>query len=205
MIRFEPVLIPELKKIVSITAGANHIMAKNSKGNVYAWGCGQQNQLGRRVVERTRTGGLVPREFGLPRGRITFVNSGENHSFAIDTKGQVWSWGLNNYGQTGIEEDVGESNSVISVPTIVKALSGYKIVQLAGGNHHSIALTAEGEVLAWGRADSYALGVDVSTVPKDKVIFDEAGVARLVKEPVVIPSTFHIPYIYLNLLFINIL
>lgn len=166
-------------------------MAKNDKGNVFAWGCGQQNQLGRRVVERTRTGGLVPREFGLPRGKITFLNSGENHSFAIDTKDNVYSWGLNNYAQTGIAQDVGESNSVIPNPIVVKALSDYKIVQLAGGNHHSIALTDKGEVLAWGRADSGALGVDVATVSKDKVVFHDE-VARLVQEPVIIPGTFHI-------------
>lgn len=162
-------------------------MARDDKSNVFTWGCGQQNQLGRRVVERTRAGGLVPREFGLKRGTITFINSGAYHSFAIDNKGQVWAWGLNNYGQTGIEDSVGESGGVVPQPTIVEALKAFNIKQLAGGNHHSVALTQEGDVLVWGRSDASALGIDVSTLDKDNVVYQD-GQHRLVKKPVKIPS-----------------
>lgn len=188
-IQYRPTLVKELKKIIDITCGANHIMARDEKKNVFAWGCGQQNQLGRRVVERTRMGGLVPREFGLKRGAITFINSGAYHSFAIDNKGQVWAWGLNNYGQTGIEDSVGESGGVVPQPTIVEALKGFNVTQLAGGNHHSVALTKEGDVLVWGRSDASALGIDVETLDKENVVYQD-GQHRLVKKPVKIPSKF---------------
>lgn len=188
MVQFTPLLIPQLKKIVTLCSGANHILALDAKANVFAWGAGQQNQLGRRVVERTRAGGLVPREFGLPRGKIDHIASGSYHSFAVDKKGQVWTWGLNSFGETGITEGAGEDSAVIPKPTIVKSLKDYNIKQLSGGSHHTIAVTTDGKVLAWGRSDAYQLGVDITTIDKDDVVFNEAGKHRMVKKPIVIPD-----------------
>jgi regulator of chromosome condensation len=187
-VQFTPIQIPELKKITSLCAGANHILALDSKKNVFAWGSGQQNQLGRRVVERTRAGGLVPREFGLPRGKIDQIASGGYHSFALDNSGRVWAWGLNNFGECGISEGAGEDNAVIARPTIVDDLKSYNIREIRGGSHHSLACTHEGQLLAWGRSDGGQLGVDISKVPKENLVFDERDRPRMVKQPVIIPG-----------------
>lgn len=183
-----PMKIPELKKITTLSAGANHILALDSKNNVWAWGSGQQNQLGRRVVERTRTGGLIPREFGLPRGKIEQVATGAYHSFAVGKDGRVWAWGLNNFGECGIVEGAGEDNAVIPKPTVVTELESYNIKEITGGGHHSIACTNDGQLLAWGRSDGGQLGVDISKVPKENVTFDERENPRMVTVPVVIPG-----------------
>lgn len=135
-------------------------------------------------------GGLVPREFGLPRNKIASIASGAYHSFAIDTKGQVWAWGLNNFGETGIVEGSGEDHAVIPVPTIVKELKEYDIKEIQGGGHHSLACTTDGTLLVWGRADSSQLGIKIQDLPKEDVIFDERGAARILSKPTIIPGTF---------------
>lgn len=180
--------IPELKKIKQLAAGANHIIALDHKGVVYAWGSGQQSQLGRRIVERTRSGGLVPREFGLPKGKIVSIKSGHYHSFAIDNKGQVWAWGLNNFAETGISEGAGEDNASIDKPTIVKALSDFDLVDLSGGGHHSLACTEDGKLLAWGRIDAGQCGIDAEKVPKEHLTFDEKDIPRILAKPTAVPN-----------------
>ncbi len=182
-----PMKIPELKKITKLAAGANHILALDNKGNVFAWGSGQQNQLGRRIVERTRTGGLVPREFGLPRNKIEKIACGGYHAFAIDKKGQVWAWGLNNFCETGISDGAGEDNAVIPQPEIVGALKDYNIKDISGGSHHSMACTDDGKVLIWGRADGSQPGVKIEDIPKDMIIFDDRDAPRILSQPLALP------------------
>lgn len=183
-----PALVSGLKTITKLVCGANHVLALTARGAVYAWGAGQQNQLGRRVVERTRMNGLVPREFGLPKNKITYIECGAYHSFAIDNKGQVWTWGLNNYGETGVSEGAGEDEAVVLAPTVVKSLKGRELVNMEGGAHHSIAVTKDGECLVWGRIDGFQSGIKVSSLPKDDVVFDERENPRILKKPTPVPG-----------------
>jgi regulator of chromosome condensation len=196
--QFTPMQIPELKKITSIAAGSNHVLALDYKGNVFAWGSGQQNQLGRRVVERTRLAGLVPREFGLPKQKIKYISCGAYHSFAMTKDGKVYAWGLNNFGETGITEGAGEDNAVIFKPTVISELKDYNIKEIKGGGHHSLACTTDGQLLVWGRADGSQVGIKLSDLPKDHLVYDERGAARILQKPTAIPgksSLLHLNYL----------
>ena len=67
----------------------------------------------------------------------------------------MYSFGLNNYGQLGL----GHTESV-DAPEQVEGLDGsIKIVEMSGGEHHSIALDNQGQVLTFGRGDSGQLGI----------------------------------------------
>jgi alpha-tubulin suppressor-like RCC1 family protein len=57
---------------------------------------------------------------------------------------------LNNHGQLG----VGHKEN-IAMPELVTVISGpdHKVIMMAGGEHHSIAVTHEGKVFCWGRND----------------------------------------------------
>lgn len=196
-----PVLIPDLKQVTSIKAGANHAIAMQANGAVLAWGSGQQNQLGRRIIERTKLQGLHPREFGLPKGaknRITSIETGTYHSFAISKTGDVYSWGLNNFGETGIMDNAGDDDAVIMNPRIVKSLSGKKITSITGGGHHSIAATADGECLAWGRIDGHQIGIsddDIAKLPEEAIIKDEHGRPRIISEPTKVKIDGHVAHV----------
>ncbi|KAK4991200.1 hypothetical protein LTR50_001958 [Elasticomyces elasticus] len=183
LVQYTPLLISDLKKITSIACGANHALALDSAGAVFAWGSGQQNQLGRRVVERTKIEGLTPREFGLPRKAVTYIECGQYHSFAIDKKDRVWSWGLNNYGETGIPDRAGEEEAIIFKPEEVKTLSGRGMTAISGGAHHSIGVAGNGDCLVWGRIDGAQAGVPLDTLPEDQVIFDERKKPRILTVP----------------------
>ena len=182
--------IPKLRNVKDITCGANHVLALDKKGSVFAFGAGQQNQLGRRVVERTILNGLTPSEFGLPRGKIESIAAGAYHSFATDRSGDIWAWGANSRGQTGIADTVGEDRATILKPQRVEALKGKEVTGLAGGTHHSIAKTATGDVLFWGRCDGAQSGMDLDEVPEANFFVDDDDKVdkRVIAVPTLLPE-----------------
>lgn len=182
-----PQFIPDLKKIRSLAAGANHILALDTTGHVWAWGCGQQNQLGRRIFERNPKSSLTPQGLGLPKKNIEKIACGQYHSFAIDDKGKVWAWGLNSFGGTGIRDNAGEDEAVILRPLLVEALDDHKIVDIAGGQHHSVACTEEGKLLSWGRFDGFQTGFEAEDLDEDSLIRDEHGRVRILAQPTPLP------------------
>ncbi|KAJ5403978.1 Ran exchange factor Prp20/Pim1 [Penicillium cosmopolitanum] len=186
-VQMTPILIPALKKITTLSCGANHVLALNDKGKVFAWGSGQQNQLGRRIVERNKLHGLQPREFGI-RKKIVSIGSGSYHSFAIAQTGTVYSWGLNSFGATAIREGAGDDEAAIVHPTIVDSLSNKDIVQLCGGSHHSMGRTSDGKCLVWGRLDGFQSGLKVDSLSDDAVIKDERGRPRILISPTQVPG-----------------
>ncbi|RMZ83531.1 hypothetical protein DV736_g6611, partial [Chaetothyriales sp. CBS 134916] len=181
--------VPGLHNILQLAGGSNHVLALSNKGEVYAWGAGQQNQLSRRIIERRKLNGLVPTRVGLPK-KIVLIGAGSYHSFAVTESGEVYSWGLNSFGETGIAAQIGDGEeSDVHQATIVKSLRKFgKITCIDGGSHHTVAVTNEGELLVWGRLDGFQLGLQLSSLPERDVIRDSAGHLRILKNPTQIPN-----------------
>ncbi|KAI5476530.1 regulator of chromosome condensation [Pseudohyphozyma bogoriensis] len=164
--QLKPVELPNLgaHTIVQIATGDDHFLALTTKGEVFACGNGEQNQLGRKIVQRHKTAGLTPERLALRK--IVLVGSGSYHSFAVDQKGHVYAWGLNSFGQSGVAEDDGGWSDIVASPTLVRALEpsehdGARVVQIAGGVHHTVFLFSNGEVWACGRCDGHETGLGV--------------------------------------------
>jgi len=182
-------LVPELKKIKKLAAGANHVLALDNKGCVYAWGSGQQNQLGRRILERFLKNSLVPTQFGLPKHMVS-IGAGAYHSFAMHKNGKLYSWGLNSFGETGVTKNFdAEGESDVHHPTVVPNLEKFgAVTHVEGGQHHTIACTDKGEVLVWGRLDGYQLGLKISDIPAENVVMDSHDKPRILKVPTQLPG-----------------
>ena len=187
-IEHRPVLVEGLKNITMLACGSNHVLALASNGAVYAWGSGQQHQLGRRTVERTKHNALTPREFGLPKGTID-IGAGSYHSFAVNKNGKVYAWGLNSFGETGVRQGAGEDKAVILHPTVIDSLKGKgKITCIKGGAHHSIAVTEAGHCLVWGRVDGGQSGLDIDSLPEEDLIRDSKNNPRILAVPTRVPG-----------------
>ncbi|MCJ1478377.1 hypothetical protein MMC13_007057 [Lambiella insularis] len=183
-----PALIQGVQKATKLVANGNHALALTSSGTVFAWGVGEQYQLGRRIMERTRLSSLIPTQIGPKKG-IVDIGGGSDHSFAIHQNGKVYCWGLNNFGQTGIAENAGEDEAAIMNPMVVSSLSAHgRITCIDGGRHHSIAVTEEGTCLVWGRVDTFGLGLKIDILKTSDVVQDERGKPRILKEPTRIPE-----------------
>lgn len=145
-----------------MACGTDHVVALTTAGHVYTWGSGQAAQLGRRIIERRKVNGLSPERLALRN--IVLIGTGSYHSFAVNAKGVVFAWGLNSLKQTGISDDKGGDADIIWQPTEVDALhptnlGGRKVVQISGGEHHSLFLLDDGSVYGCGRCDGREVGL----------------------------------------------
>ena len=169
-------------------------MALDKKGAVFIWGSGEQNQLGYHIVQRTGTKHqktcLQPRPLRTKVKAYKAIYAGSDHSFAIDHKDKLWSWGVNSFGACGILEGAGDDNAVVYVPSLVEhlELKDDHITHIDGGQHHTIAITKNGKALIWGRNDGYQVGLDMSTVPRDCTIRDDLDKPRIVIIPTPVPG-----------------
>jgi regulator of chromosome condensation len=102
---------------------------------------------------------------GVRARRATAIGAGNIHSFAVDEHGDVWGWGLNGAGQTGTGIRATDADAIVQTPRRVVGLStaelgaGARVVEITGGNLHTLFLTSDGRVYACGRADAAALGL----------------------------------------------
>ena len=208
-----PTLIKQLEneQIIKVVAGANHVFVLSIDHKLWAWGSGEQGQLGRKILSRHKKRSLVPQPLVLTKrqgssGQIRDIFSGSYHSFAIDSHDRVFAWGLNNYGQLGVGDrenrsepqaihliypntiftrlEGGEHHSLALdrdgqvygfgrghygqlglgneedslIPRRIETLSGKSIIQIACGDHHSLALSKSGELYSWGYGEMLQLG-----------------------------------------------
>jgi len=64
---------------------------------------------------------------------------------ALEENGSLYSWGVGEKGECGhgkFEE--------VEIPTKIKFFEGKKIVNVVAGNHHTLALTENNQLYAWG-------------------------------------------------------
>lgn len=187
-----PVLISPLQDITKIACGSNHVLAIDARGKVWTWGGGAQYQLGRRAVSRHAgpTATLRPEPCGMFNKKHFAVDvaAGSYHSFYIDNQQRVWSWGLNNYSQTGHSEDIGEDDAKILQPKLVESLQDQKVQMIAGGEHHSIACSGDGKLLTWGRVDGHQVGQPADIFTEENTVFDENKRPRILLQPTPVPD-----------------
>jgi len=89
---------------------------------------------------------LIPRRVvALERVRITAVAMGHNDLLALSDAGAVYACGGNDHGQLGL----GHTDDVWT-PVRIDALGAARVVCIATGSAHSLALTAAGRVYSWG-------------------------------------------------------
>lgn len=169
--------------VTKLAAGAQHILALTSNETVFSWGSEEQSQLGRRTNSRLyKLPWLIPGQCALPRN-IVDIGAGQYHSFAIQKSGKVYAWGSNNFGQTGIFKNAGQSDATVLYPTKAESLGQANIATIIGGKDHSLALTDQGQCLTWGRIDNKALGLVIKDISSSDTIYDTYGKPRILKTP----------------------
>ena len=88
----------------------------------------------------------------VPSGlsNVVAIAAGGGHDLALTTEGRVVAWGRNEYiwYSSGLSRG---NHEWVGQATVPSGLSN--VVAIAAGHWHSLALTAEGRVVAWGSDD----------------------------------------------------
>lgn len=146
--------------VTDVSCGYKHSMALTSDGHVYTWGKGKHGRLGHDDAANKFTPARIsPDAFG--GARIAGIAAGGHHSAAVTASGAVYTWGLNDNAQLGDSESSvpGAQRQNAYRPQLVTDLSNLNVRLIAAGTAHTLALTYEGEVWAWGLSTCGRLGV----------------------------------------------
>ena len=140
--QFQPTMVVKASDVAQLVASGVYSLARRKDGTVLAWGDNSMGQLGLgyRTDERNVTSPAVVEG----ANNVKHLVAGSFHTLALQDEGSVLAWGDNAYGQLGL----GDITPPVTRPFAVPGLSD--VVQLVAGGVHSLALTKEGAVLAWG-------------------------------------------------------
>ena len=168
-----PVQFGSLSNIEHVYGGRDMTLVLLDDGTVW---CAGSNALGECGTGATTSKVTTPIEVeGI--SDVVDLAGGRNHTLAIKNDGTVWAWGDNNSGQLGDGNDEGSREE----PEQVAGLTN--VVDVAAGADHSIAVTANGSVYAWGSGYRGQLGhggtsdrLTPTAVPGiDDAVISEAG------------------------------
>jgi alpha-tubulin suppressor-like RCC1 family protein len=162
------------KTVVAVAAGAFHSLALTSDGLLFAWGKNTNGELGNNSTADSSVPILVDMTGVLAGKAIVQIAAGQGCSAVLDSTGKVYAWGQNNYGQLG-DGTTTESHVAVAVDTS-GVLSGKVVSQLSLGASHSLVLTSDGMVFAWGMNLRGQLGNGTTTSSSSPVAVDVSGV-----------------------------
>jgi alpha-tubulin suppressor-like RCC1 family protein len=154
------VLVPDgsgpVRNAVAVAAGWNWAAALLDDGTVLTWGFSSGYRTGQAdTAPSVRAKLLTDRLTGAPLRNVVAVAAGKGSGYALTQDGKVMAWGVDSYGQLG----QGAPRSTPQAGAVaVKGLDGIKVVMVAAGGVHALALTDQGKVLSWGYAVNGVLG-----------------------------------------------
>jgi len=146
-----PIKVPDLAPlfIVAAAAGGYHSLALENSGSVWAFGTNGDGELG---LAATFTSTNRPAKNSYFSNDVVALAAGGFHSLALKFDGTVWAFGRNVEGQLGLASNIASTNRPVRVPGLSN------VVAIAAGAYHSLAMTWDGTVWAFGKNSFGQLG-----------------------------------------------
>ena len=152
-----PSFVDSLSNIISIQCGEYFSVCLDKNGNVFVFGRNDSGQLGLgslikneecvykpKIIEYFKQNGIV----------ITRIECGDYHCLCLDSKGCVYSFGNNEYGQVGCIDK--KYDSFVNIPALCKLPNNSKskvIIDIDVGAYHSLLLSEDNQIYSFGNND----------------------------------------------------
>ena len=141
------------KKVLQVAAGAGHTMCLAGGGSAFAFGVNEYGQLGLGDTDDRLVPTLLVVE--IDHKSVVQVAAGARHTMFVTEDGLLFASGCHRQGQLGLDDD--ESRLVPTLVTML--LPGKTAVCVAAGDLHTLCITADGSLFAWGFNERGQLGV----------------------------------------------
>lgn len=150
--------------VARVAAAGWHSAFVGDDGRLYTCGFGEAMRLGHPDVKNravpTQVGAMRATPAGLlAEGEVVVgVALGHWHTAALTSRGAVWGFGNNSFGQLGGGATAGDDAS--SLTPLALPAGAAPIVAMASGAFHMVLLDAQGAVYTYGKSDVGQLGRD---------------------------------------------
>src|SRR5712691_8180800 len=137
------------QRIVTLSAGSDHVLAIRKDGSVWAWGGNNSGQLGDGTFNASATPVAVMESATTPLTKVMAIAAGWQFSLALKDDGTVWAWGGNVNGELGDGTRTGHPFAMPVMDDMGAALSDVRA--LAAGWGYAVAAKNDKSVWEWGR------------------------------------------------------
>lgn len=159
-IELHPRAIDSIKDAIHIAAGHSH-SGCIIKGGIYTWGIGTYSRLGHGDLSDQYT----PKMIEYFKGRfMQKICLSIFHSIALSSNGEVWAWGNSKNGRLGVPTSFGENQLTPARVGNGSLMANCKIIDIACGYKHGLALAKSGHLFAWGCGLDGKLGLSAKSV-----------------------------------------
>lgn len=157
----------DLTGVRAVASGDSRSLAVTTDGAVWGWGFDGWGYI--------EWGGNSPKKIHSDiLTNIAAVEIGSNLFLALSADGKVYAWGANNWGEVG---DGTETQRNTPVLISQSSFNNKRVVAISAGYQHSMALTEDGKVWAWGVNGVGQLGD--GTTEKRMIPTQVAGLANI--------------------------
>ncbi|MEM1182204.1 MAG: Ig-like domain-containing protein [Acidobacteriota bacterium] len=140
-----------LTGITAVDTGLAHTVALRNDGTAWAWGRGDNGQLGDGFGrDRPYAVQVIDGNF-QPLSNLIDIAVGRRFSLALDDGGSVWAWGSDSDGQLGDDGSVFGGVSDWAIPVRRAGNQALEdIRRIAAGRDFALAVDRDGILWAWG-------------------------------------------------------
>lgn len=147
-----PTQVGSLTTWSSVVLGGNYqTLAIKTDGTLWSWGNNSFGQLG---LGNT-TYYSSPKQVGALTTWASIAGNGQYFTLATKTNNSLYSWGINSYGQLGLN-----NVTYYSSPKQVGSLFNWS--KIATGHNHALSIKTDGTLWTWGLNNSGQLGLNTS-------------------------------------------
>eukprot|EP00339_Tiarina_fusa_P000836 CAMPEP_0117042184 /NCGR_PEP_ID=MMETSP0472-20121206/29396_1 /TAXON_ID=693140 ORGANISM="Tiarina fusus, Strain LIS" /NCGR_SAMPLE_ID=MMETSP0472 /ASSEMBLY_ACC=CAM_ASM_000603 /LENGTH=900 /DNA_ID=CAMNT_0004753363 /DNA_START=725 /DNA_END=3425 /DNA_ORIENTATION=+ len=154
-----------MKQIAVSKGSYGHALAIDEAGGIWSWGDGDYGKLGHGNTTQSNKPKLIESMDEMLLLYLVDLNtalvlhlmanySGFKHSACITSDGELYTWGMGDYGRLGH----GDSNDSHNAPKLVDRFAGQNVIQVSCGSSHTMALTDDNTTWSWGDGDYGKLG-----------------------------------------------
>ncbi|KAJ4772444.1 Regulator of chromosome condensation (RCC1) family protein [Rhynchospora pubera] len=165
-------------KVSHLATSGAHTAAVTDSGEVYTWGRDEgDGRLGLGAGGGPGEAGSmsIPSKVNALPVPVSAVACGGFFTMAITSDGELWSWGANSNFELGRGNNMSDWR-----PKPVSILQNTRIIQVACGGYHSLALSDEGKVYAWGHGGQGQLGQLTMQNQRAPVVIEALSVEKIV-------------------------
>lgn len=141
-------------KFKDIACGSYHSMALAVSEDLFTWGANSRGQLGHSNTNNT----MKPRKidtFIEQKIGLLAIAAGDQHSAAISSNNELYTWGCGAYYRLGHGLTFDELT-----PKKVEVLEDVYVTQVSCGVSHTLCITNEGFIYGWGNGMCGKLGIE---------------------------------------------
>ncbi|KAK6599025.1 BTB/POZ domain-containing protein [Botrytis cinerea] len=171
MIQNRPIIIQD----VVLSKLSSAVLTTDPESNLYMCGFGPGGRLGM-GDETTRFNYVPVNQGGLAGKKVSTVALGQNHTLAVSSEGEIFSWGTNTWGQLGYNlprPALKDEEPFCTTPRqIFGPLKREIIVGIAASAIHSVAHTSS-SLFCWGKnegqlglMDSDSRSLEAQPIPR---------------------------------------